>query len=93
MSRPSRVRVIGPLEPYAIGFRRELSQQGYTAHSTSFQLQLMAHASRWLESRGHAVGEVVLLRGVLGDVEEKKLSRIVELQQLVITEIEARSGA
>lgn len=52
MGRPSRVRVVGPLEPYATEFLRELVRQGYTAHSASNQLQLMAHASRWLASRG-----------------------------------------
>ena len=57
MGRPSRVRVIGPLEPYATGFRRELGRQGYTAHSASNQLQLMAHASRWLESNRLDAGD------------------------------------
>lgn len=57
MSRPSRVRVIGPLEPYATGFRHELTRQGYTAHSASFQLHLMAHASRWLASSGLDAGD------------------------------------
>jgi len=52
MGRPSRVRVIGPLATYATGFRRELGRQGYTTHSASNQLQLMAHASRWLASSG-----------------------------------------
>lgn len=52
MSRPSRVRATGPLAPFAAGFRQELAQQGYTAHSASNQLQLMAHASRWLANSG-----------------------------------------
>ncbi len=51
MGRLSRVRVTGPLTPYAAGFRKELTRQGYTGHSTSNQLRLMAHASRWLASR------------------------------------------
>lgn len=55
MGNPSRVRVTGPLEPYACGFRRELVQQGYTPNSAGNQLQLMAHASRWLASRGLGV--------------------------------------
>jgi len=55
MGRPSRVRVTGPLAPFATGFRRELARQGYTAHSASNQLQLMAHASRWLADRGLGV--------------------------------------
>ena len=58
MGRPSRVRVRGPLEPFACGFREELARQGYTLHSASNQLQLMAHASRWLASRGLGVGEL-----------------------------------
>ena len=58
MGKPSRVRVAGPLEPYAFGFREELAREGYTAHSASNQLQLMAHASRWLASRELGVGEL-----------------------------------
>jgi integrase/recombinase XerD len=58
MGRPSRVRVTGPLERYAGGFRRALARQGYTLHSASNQLQLMAHANRWLASRGLLVGEL-----------------------------------
>jgi len=53
MSRPSRVQVTGPLATYSDGFRLELARQGFTANSASNQLQLMAHASRWLASRGH----------------------------------------
>ena len=56
MGVPSRVRVIGPLESFAKGFCRELVRQGYTAHSASFQLQLMAHVSRWLASSGLGPG-------------------------------------
>lgn len=62
MGRPSRVRVTGPLEQYAGGFRRELARQGYTLHSASNQLQLMAHANRWLASRGLGVGELTPAR-------------------------------
>jgi integrase/recombinase XerD len=58
MSRPSRVGVRGPLEPFAVGFRRELARQGYASQSASYQLQLMAHASRWLASRGLGVGDL-----------------------------------
>ena len=52
MSRPSRVRVNGPLAPHVGGFREQLTRLGYTPHSTSYQLQLMAHASRWLAGKG-----------------------------------------
>jgi len=58
MGRPSRVRVTGPLAPHAAGFRQALTQQGYTPHSASSQLQLMAHTSRWLAGCGLGVGEL-----------------------------------
>jgi integrase/recombinase XerD len=62
MGKPSRVGVTGPLAPFAAGFRQELARQGYTPHSASNQLQLMAHASRWLESTGLGVHELTPAR-------------------------------
>ena len=57
MRDPSRVRVTGPLEPHASGFVAELAGLGYTRVSAAFQLQLMAHLSRWLaEERLEASG-------------------------------------
>ncbi len=58
MATPSHVWVTGPLQPYAPGFRKELARQGYTANAAGNQLQLMAHVSRWLNSRGLVVGEL-----------------------------------
>jgi len=52
MGKPSRVRVTGPLAPHTAGFRRELAGLGYTLNAASNQLQLMAHASRWLAHQG-----------------------------------------
>jgi integrase/recombinase XerD len=53
MSDPSsRVRMSGPLKPYARGYAAELSQQGYTRFSAGSQMRLAAHLSRWLESEG-----------------------------------------
>jgi site-specific recombinase XerD len=52
MDGPSRVRVSGPLKPYARGFAAELSQQGYTQMSAASRMWLMAHLSRWLEGEG-----------------------------------------
>jgi len=43
-----RVRMSGPLAPYAAGFAAELSRQGYTRSATQTQLRLLAHLSRWL---------------------------------------------
>ncbi|MGO9873917.1 MAG: tyrosine-type recombinase/integrase [Acidimicrobiia bacterium] len=63
----------GPLEPFACGFRTELARQGYTLNSASNQLQLMAHASRWLASRGLGVGDLTS-----GRVEEFLTTRRAE---------------
>jgi hypothetical protein len=56
--KPSRVRVSGPLVPYAAGFRAELEAQGYRPNAVCDQLRLMAHVSRWLASRGLGVGDL-----------------------------------
>lgn len=47
-----RVRVVGPLEPYAAGFAAELTRVGYTLFSARGQLGLVAHLSRWLAGEG-----------------------------------------
>jgi integrase/recombinase XerD len=43
-----KVRMSGPLTPYAAGFAAELGRQGYTRSATQSQLRLLAHVSRWL---------------------------------------------
>jgi integrase/recombinase XerD len=48
----SRVKVVGPLAPYALGFGQELVRRGYTDLSAAEQLRLMAHVSRWMASEG-----------------------------------------
>lgn len=58
MARPSRVRMTGPLAPHAAGFRGELERVGYRPNAASNQLQLMAHASRWLDSQGLGVQDL-----------------------------------
>lgn len=57
MRDPARVRVRGPLAPYAAGFGEELVGRGYTPASACRLLHLMAHASRWLAGQGLAVGD------------------------------------
>jgi len=52
MSRPSRVRMTGPLTLFAEGFAAELSRQGYKPNAAANQLQLQAHLSRWLGAKG-----------------------------------------
>jgi integrase/recombinase XerD len=48
MDRLSRVRVAGPLAPYAVGFGEELARQGYSQWTVIAHVQLMGHVSRWL---------------------------------------------
>jgi integrase/recombinase XerD len=55
-STPRKVRVEGPLEPWAAGFAAKLACLGYTPLSAVNQLYLMAHLSRWLSARGLAPG-------------------------------------
>ncbi len=58
MTDPLRVRVCGPLEPYARGFTTELSRLGYTPVSAGFQLHLLAHLSRWLAEEDSGLAEL-----------------------------------
>jgi integrase/recombinase XerD len=58
MHDPSRVSVSGPLEVFASGFAAELARLGYRRVPIVFQLQLMAHASRWLAREGISAGEL-----------------------------------
>jgi len=55
MRDPSRVRVTGPLERYARGFRVELDRRGYAPASAAQRMQLMACVSRWMLAEGVAV--------------------------------------
>lgn len=62
MSDPSRVRMSGPLTPFATGFDAELARAGYAPFSRAQHLRLAAHLSCWLEARGldsHALTEAL----------------------------------
>jgi hypothetical protein len=52
MERVARVRVAGPLAPYAEGFRGELQRLGYTPLSAVVHMRLVARLSRWLAADG-----------------------------------------
>lgn len=52
MHDPLRVRVRGPLSPYAAGYAAELSRVGYRASGATLQLRLMADLSAWLDHEG-----------------------------------------
>ncbi len=54
MRDPLRVRVGGPLSPFAAGFVAELGQRGYARVSLVAQMQLLAHVSRWMAAEGLA---------------------------------------
>jgi site-specific recombinase XerD len=59
---PLRVRVAGPLEPYAGGFRRELTRLGYSQSPAAGHLQLMAHLSCWLDDHSSGLEELTVAR-------------------------------
>ena len=66
MGDPSRVRVTGPLTPFAEGFAAELARQGYTRNSAADQVRLLAHLSRWLAAHGlDAAAEVAASQDLL----------------------------
>ena len=58
MGEPSRVRVTGPLEPFAGGFIAELEEAGYRPAAAAVQLRLLAHLSRWLAREGLAPADL-----------------------------------
>jgi integrase/recombinase XerD len=49
-----RIKVDGPLAPYAAGWRAELAARGYSRGAAASQMRLMEHLSRYLEGRGLA---------------------------------------
>jgi len=71
MSGRYRVRVSGPLEGFAEGFRAELVASGYTWRSVEAQLGLMKHLSGWLGTQD--------LRAV--DLRVKVTSRFVDARR------------
>ncbi len=48
----SKVRITGPLAPYAAAFLAELEARGYRPNSACDQLRLLAQVSHWLEEHG-----------------------------------------
>ncbi|MCA1700632.1 MAG: site-specific integrase [Actinobacteria bacterium] len=51
-SGPERVRVNGPLAPFADGFCAHLAKLGYQASSARSHLELLADVSRWMDAEG-----------------------------------------
>jgi integrase/recombinase XerD len=53
-----RIKVDGPLAPYAAGWRAQLAARGYARGAVASQMRLMEHLSRYLEERGLAVTDL-----------------------------------
>jgi site-specific recombinase XerD len=51
MGEPSRVRVTGPLEPFAEGFIVDLAEAGYRPAAAAVQVRVLAHLSRWMQEQ------------------------------------------
>ncbi len=58
--RPDRVRVSGPLAPFADGYSMHLAEAGYLPASVQAHLQRLAQVSRWMEDEGLDVGGLSL---------------------------------
>jgi integrase/recombinase XerD len=58
MKKAARVVVTGPLAAYASGYRRELSERGYSAWTVVSYLSTLARVSRWLAEHGLAAGDL-----------------------------------
>ena len=58
MKKSTRVLVIGPLAPYAAGYRAELDVHGYSPWTAVSYLYSFARLSRWLAAQGLAAGDL-----------------------------------
>ncbi len=58
VSKVHEVRVVGPLAPFADGFKARLGELGYTPLTIVNELRLVAHVSRWLDAGGLAVADL-----------------------------------
>lgn len=86
--RPSVARVIGPLGPYAPGFRSWLAERGYRPSSVEAQAFLMGHLSRWMTEQALEVSaltsEVVERYQRVRRQSHSSLSGARGLQQLLV---------
>ena len=58
ITKARKVRVAGPLAPFAAEFKSGLRDVGYTQLTTANELRVMAHLSRWLEAGGMTVADL-----------------------------------
>lgn len=54
----SKVKVAGPLAPFAARFEARLDELGYTALTTTCAMRSMARLSRWLDAGGMTVADL-----------------------------------
>jgi integrase/recombinase XerD len=57
-SKVTRVRVTGPLAPFAPMLKARLRKSGYTPLTTVNVMRLLAHLSRWLDANGLGVADL-----------------------------------
>jgi integrase/recombinase XerD len=58
MREPSRVRVTGPLEPFAEGFIADLEEAGYRPAAAAVQVRVLAHLSGWMRDEQVSPGQL-----------------------------------
>ncbi|HEY0228650.1 MAG TPA: tyrosine-type recombinase/integrase, partial [Mycobacterium sp.] len=58
MGEPSRVQVVGPLEPFAAGLIAELHGSGYRPAAAAVQVRVLAHLSCWMLEAGVSASEL-----------------------------------
>jgi site-specific recombinase XerD len=56
---PFRIKVVGPLSPFAAGFCSGLVRRGYTPQSACAQVYLLAQLSGWLADAGMQTGDLM----------------------------------
>lgn len=57
-TKVSKVRMTGPLAPFASAFRSKLKDLGYTPLTTARELRMVADWSRWLQERSLTASDV-----------------------------------
>jgi integrase/recombinase XerD len=53
-------RVVGPLEPYVVGYCECLGGLGFTEATRAHHMSLVAHLSRWLAGERHDAGDLTV---------------------------------
>jgi site-specific recombinase XerD len=78
MGEPLRVRVTGPLEPFAAAFIAELLESGYRPAAAAVQVRVFAHLSRWMQEQH--VSPVELREPELERFRREHLARVASVR-------------